>query len=1175
MAEQRAHRATWGSLIFACSLGTLLLALTLPSLAWGADFTWSGGASVGSPNWSTPSNWEGGVTPSGSVGTLTFPPLPDPPCRLQGEMSTSSTSTCYESNNDLSGLQVNALSLDDGYVYRIGGNPITLGAGGLTADTAVGNLFDRTASLEVNMPIVLGASQAWTVDGNGFGHGLELHGDLSGESKALDIELKSSNICFGGSDSEVGPIEVTGEAESSFESYAVLCPTSQPSSLNAADGHSVKIVDAGFANFGEASIGPLSMTGGLLEPGGGNPPGPLQVNGGVTLSSATRYIAPVGRPETAVDYSQLRASGEVDLANSQLLLSNDALTYSGGTPTCEELKIGDVYTLLSTSGTLHGTFAGVPDGAVETANCSSSVEPPNPATMEINYTAQSVTATVLTGLPPTHTLTTTLAGSGSGTVDGAGIHCPGTCSKVYPKGTQIALTATPEPGSTFLGWSGGGCGGSGACTVTMDADQNVTAEFSASSSSSSGNGPTPPPVATCRDSSETIGPFTIKAACFVNKGGKLVARGRVRINGVDIVPAGSGSITVDPRALTLSSSGEVGVYLGSIKVYHHSLSWKLQGSLTLELPAGVTVKGVPVAGKLELRPSAAKGGLMQVGANAQVGPITGSMQLELTNALGLQMQNATLSWEGELPLKQLVVKSATLRYEHTAAGDEWTGEVAVKLPDNLPELDGRLALLNGKIAEVGLAASRINKPIGAIVYLQKIGLDVRVVPHIKATGELALSAGPELPIVDAPAASLEGTLTADLGSPFVLSASGHVVIAGKLNLASATAKWTVPSRFELSGEAKISAGPASVDARISGIVASNGFSLFGNGAVSIPGASGNGIVYFSEKGFGACVMESVGPVTVAEGFGVHWRLEFPSLWFDSCGLEDYKSKALASSSRLPGTSVIGEAIQVPAGQEQVLIGARGVDDFPAFSVESPGGQLIDPTHGVSGPVEGGGYRFVSDPPHLGTYVILAHPKSGIWRIIPNPGSPQIASYGRALGAPPLGIEARAQRGKGGYVLNWRATPIHGEEIRFSEVSSSFARALKTTSKASGALRFKPADPYSGGRRTIEALISVDGLPRKIARVTFQVPRRRLPKIRRLRIERRGNGALIRWQPVQGVALDLWVQLSDGRRLFFRLPPGAHSQRVLLLPWTKRAMATISPVAPNGRSGPRSRSSSRL
>jgi hypothetical protein len=76
-----------------------------------------------------------------------------------------------------------------------------------------------------------------------------------------------------------------------------------------------------------------------------------------------------------------------------------------------------------------------------------------------------------------HTLAVSPSGTGSGSVTGgAGINCPGTCSQIYPFGTQVTLTATPAAGSTFAGWSGG-CSGTESCVVTLGSDQAVTATF--------------------------------------------------------------------------------------------------------------------------------------------------------------------------------------------------------------------------------------------------------------------------------------------------------------------------------------------------------------------------------------------------------------------------------------------------------------------------------------------------------------------------------------------------------------------------------------------------------------------------------------------------------------------------------------------------------------------------
>ena len=76
-------------------------------------------------------------------------------------------------------------------------------------------------------------------------------------------------------------------------------------------------------------------------------------------------------------------------------------------------------------------------------------------------------------------LTVTKAGAGSGTVTSnpAGINCGSTCSYAYNKGTAVVLTAAASGGSTFGGWSGGGCSGTGTCTVTMNSAISITATF--------------------------------------------------------------------------------------------------------------------------------------------------------------------------------------------------------------------------------------------------------------------------------------------------------------------------------------------------------------------------------------------------------------------------------------------------------------------------------------------------------------------------------------------------------------------------------------------------------------------------------------------------------------------------------------------------------------------------
>jgi len=66
-------------------------------------------------------------------------------------------------------------------------------------------------------------------------------------------------------------------------------------------------------------------------------------------------------------------------------------------------------------------------------------------------------------------------GTGGVTSDPPGIDCGTDCSEAYPFGTEVTLTAVPEEGSLFEGWTGA-CTGH-ACTVVMTDNLRVNAVF--------------------------------------------------------------------------------------------------------------------------------------------------------------------------------------------------------------------------------------------------------------------------------------------------------------------------------------------------------------------------------------------------------------------------------------------------------------------------------------------------------------------------------------------------------------------------------------------------------------------------------------------------------------------------------------------------------------------------
>ena len=184
-------------------------------------------------------------------------------------------------------------------------------------------------------------------------------------------------------------------------------------------------------------------------------------------------------------------------------------------------------------------------------------------TNHVGATVSDTVNTVVVGTGASqHLLTVSLAGAGAGTVTSSpdGIVCGGECLAEFSSGTAVILTPVAATGSTFTGWSGGGCTGTGACSVTVEADTTVTASFALT--------PSAPTIASFNPTSAgahatvTVTGTNLTFTTAVTLGGVPVPFHVVSATTLTFtVPAGSlgGHIAITTTSGNITSAGTLGI----------------------------------------------------------------------------------------------------------------------------------------------------------------------------------------------------------------------------------------------------------------------------------------------------------------------------------------------------------------------------------------------------------------------------------------------------------------------------------------------------------------------------------------------------------------------------------------------------------------------------------------
>lgn len=273
--------------------------------------------------------------------------------------------------------------------------------------------------------------------------------------------------------------------------------------------------------------------------------------------------------------------------------------------------------------------------------------------------------------------------------------------------------------------------------------------------------------------------------------------------------------------------------------------------------------------------------------------------------------------------------------------------------------------------------------------------------------------------------------------------------------------------------------------------------------------------------------------------GYDWGDTWPTVWpVDGCKPSRYRAKASAAqvSEARSFTVAKGEAVK-----QLKIPGAGGA---PRIRITAPDGEVL--TIGDTEETWVQTKHLVALRQDEGQ-VTWAGVKDGV------PGTYKIEALDGSVPMQPIS-ETRP-----GYSSDWKATvtgsgagrvlrydvgkPMQ-QSVTFVERVGDAAHVLGTATSGTGTIRFTPAPEGGYGKRTIEAVATIDGTPIPSQTVASFVVAKPRPAGRpaTVRALRRGKGVLVRWSAVDGArAYSVSLKSANGPTRTVRVVNAARSR----------------------------------